>query len=292
MRTPLIAAATAALLFAPLLAPPAAAQWEEAREWLERCESDSRRGFLGGRARHCELRDVSLPGLGRLNVGSSNGSITVEAWDSDDVLVIALVSAQARNLEDARELAREIEIVADGDRVRAEGPRTRGRESWSVGFRVYVPMRTALELRSSNGSLSVSDVAGDMSLGTSNGSIRLLRSEGDVEARTTNGRIQLEEVSGEIRARTTNGSITVRLAGERFAGRGLDLGTTNGSITVQAPPGFSADLDASTSNGTIRTDFPLLVQGRIGRRIQAPIGEGGPPVRLRTTNGSIRLAQL
>ena len=36
-------------------------------------------------------------------------------------------------------------------------------------------------------------------------------------------------------------------------------------------------------------DFPIPVRGGKGRRVDAQIGEGGPPVRLATTNGGIEI---
>ena len=41
-------------------------------------------------------------------------------------------------------------------------------------------------------------------------------------------------------------------------------------------------------NGSISTDFPLTVQGRINRRqLNATIGSGGRELELETVNGSI-----
>ena len=99
----------------------------------------------------------------------------------------------------------------------------------------------------------------------------------------------MSEVAGTVRARTTNGGVDVSLSGDRWTGSGLELQTTNGSIELSVPSAFSADLSARTVNGSIRTDFPVTVQGRIGRSVEAQIGGGGPPVRLATTNGAIDL---
>jgi len=43
-------------------------------------------------------------------------------------------------------------------------------------------------------------------------------------------------------------------------------------------------------NGSIETDFPLTVTGRLGpRRVTGTIGNGGRRLALETVNGSIRL---
>ena len=173
----------------------------------------------------------------------------------------------------AAALAEEIHVEAAGGAVEAQGPSLRGTRDrgWSVSYMIAAPRRIDLELGSTNGGLSVRDIEGDLSL------------------TTTNGGISLTRVGGSVRARTTNGAIEAELGGERWEGDLLDVQTTNGSIDVAVPGSFSADLNASTVNGAIRTDFPVTVQGRISKSISGRIGAGGPPVRLATTNGAIAL---
>jgi hypothetical protein len=38
-------------------------------------------------------------------------------------------------------------------------------------------------------------------------------------------------------------------------------------------------------------DFPITVQGFIGRRITTTLGQGGPRVRATTTNGGVRIRE-
>jgi DUF4097 and DUF4098 domain-containing protein YvlB len=43
-------------------------------------------------------------------------------------------------------------------------------------------------------------------------------------------------------------------------------------------------------NGSLTSDFPIMVQGRMNpRRIRATIGKGGRRIRLETVNGSVEL---
>lgn len=254
--------------------PALAAAQEEAQsaeEWLSRCREDRSRRT----ERHCEIRENFTVQTGtaplRVNAGP-NGSIRVFAWNQGNVKLVAKVQAQAPDLAEAREIAEEIRVEVVGRSVRSSGPRgLSGRRSWSVSFDVYTPAGTDLNLSTTNGGLVVEGVSGQLTLESTNGSIRL------------------SEVSGGIRAETTNGSIVAELAGQRWAGPEMDLETTNGGIRLIVPEGFSADLDASTTNGGIEVDFPVTVQGRISRRISGKIGNGGPPIRLRTTNGGIAI---
>ena len=259
------------LLLLPVLAlPPApAAAQDTDHEWCRERPRDHD---------HCEVRELTVQTRGgALAVNARpNGSIRVEGWDGSDVRVVARVTTKARSYEDARSLAGEIQVEAEPGRIRTEGPRVsrtgwRDREGWSVSYRILVPTGTDLDLESTNGSIGVAGVSGG------------------VTARTTNGSVRLADVSGSVQARSTNGSVQASFQEGFRLRNATELRTTNGSVTVSFPSDLSARLEASTTNGSIHTDFPITVQGRIGRRVSAILGDGGPDLILRTTNGSIRL---
>lgn len=46
-----------------------------------------------------------------------------------------------------------------------------------------------------------------------------------------------------------------------------------------------------TRNGQIRLGFPVTVQGRLDRNLNVDLGSGGPPIRVRTTNGGVRVTE-
>ena len=55
--------------------------------------------------------------------------------------------------------------------------------------------------------------------------------------------------------------------------------------------GYSAHLETGTVNGGVDIDFPVTVQGKIGRRITTDLGKGGATIRLITTNGGVDIRQ-
>jgi hypothetical protein len=106
--------------------------------------------------------------------------------------------------------------------------------------------------------------------------------------RTVNGGVDLD-AAGTARAETVNGGITARLGRADWDGT-LALKTVNGGIDLTLPEGLNADVKAKTVNGDIRTDFPITVQGSIGRhRLEGTIGSGGRLLELETVNGGIEL---
>lgn len=247
-----------ALAVAPASARGQAADW---------CESDDDRGD----DRVCEVREYALDATGSLEVDAApNGGIQVEAWDRDEVRVLAKVVGRARDRARASDIVDDVSVDL-GRIVRATGPRVGRHEGWWVSFRIQVPARYDLRLESTNGGVSVRDVRGTLRL------------------ETTNGGVRLERVGGDVRARTTNGGVRVSLEGRRWDGDGLEATTTNGGVVLEVPEGYSAHLETGTRNGGFRIDFPITVSGRIGRSLSADLGDGGAPIRVRTTNGGVEI---
>jgi hypothetical protein len=264
----LAAALCVAALFSGVSSTPLAAQ-DSDEEWLDRCQKHDWRED-DGRDRHCEVRELGFrPGGGEISIDAGqNGGISVRGWERDSVAVTARIQAYGRTPERARAVARSIQLRAGRDGIRAEPP-TEGSSSWAVSFVVYVPRRSALRAETHNGPIGVRDVSGAMTL------------------RAHNGPLTLRAVGGDIRARTTNGPLTVDLDGDRWEGAGLDAETQNGPVRLTIPEGYSARLETGTVNGPMSIGFPITVQGRFTRRITTTLGEGGPPVRVLTTNGPL-----
>lgn len=121
-----------------------------------------------------------------------------------------------------------------------------------------------------------------------NGEVEADSLSSDVVANTVNGKIRIA-TSAWAEAKTVNGSISARL-GQVAADRPLEFETVNGGIELELPPSMNVTLHASTVNGHVSTDFPLMIHGKFtNREITGTIGQGGAEMHLRTVNGSIDL---
>ena len=248
---------------------PAFAQSREAERWLDDC----RRGRWGGndREQYCDVKQQTIAARSGLRIdGRENGGIEIIGSDRTDILVISKIQTQAGSEREARELADGIRVEI-GDEIRADGPSTRWRSSWSVSYEVHVPRRINLDLTASNGGISIENV------------------EGRMEFETTNGGITLAGLSGSVRGSTSNGGVDVDLTGSRWTGEGLDVRTTNGGVELAIPANYSARLETGTVNGGMDIGFPITVQGRINRRLTTQLGDGGSLVRVTTTNGGVSI---
>jgi hypothetical protein len=123
---------------------------------------------------------------------------------------------------------------------------------------------------------------------TTNGGVHCVNLESVVEAVTTNGNVEVS-TSEWASARTTNGGVRVAMGNAKWSGE-LELVTTNGSVDVTLPASAEFKVDAATTNGGIRSDFPITVQGTFGpKTLSGTVGGGGRELKVATTNGGIEL---
>ncbi len=257
-----LAAATAGV---PLLA-----QLQDNSEKQLTCQNG---GYDSDRARHCEIREQSVAGIGRLSVDAGrNGGATVKGWLRGETLVRARVEASADSEAAAAALASQVSIDTSGGQVHAIGPESLNNSGWSVSYEIFVPQNTDLTLKAHNGGINISDVRGQIRFDGNNGGVHLTRVAGDVSGATVNGGIQVD------------------LTGSIWDGRQLDVSTRNGGVTVAMPSSYSAHLQAETQNGGVHSDFPVMLESNVRpRRLDFNVGAGGPLIHISTTNGGVTL---
>lgn len=223
-----------------------------------------------------ELRESTTAATGSLSVDSGrNGGVSVKGENRSDVLVRACVQAWGDSDADAKSRLSAIRIET-GSTVRAESSSD---EQWSVSFEIRVPRNTSLDLKAHNGGISIKSV------------------DGNIEFATTNGGVNLSDLSGTVKGRTTNGGVNVSLTGSSWKGSGMEVVTTNGGVNLTVPTGYAAQFETGTTNGGFKSDVAeLTVQTeddkggwQRSKRVVASMNGGGPPIKVITTNGGIRI---
>jgi hypothetical protein len=216
-----------------------------------------------------------------------NGSIRVERGAPGSRVEVTAERRVRRG--DPKIVHFDVVMRADGDvvvcalwgpemRCTDDGPRGRyDSASWGRGpdidvpFTVRVPDGVKVYARSTNGHVAVDGVTAE------------------VDAATTNGNVTVRTTAGQVSATTTNGSVTASI-GSPVGDQPMRFTSTNGSVTVYAPPSLSADLDMATTNGGLSTDFPVMISGRVNRNVlRGTLGDGGRMLIVRSTNGDVAL---
>ncbi|MGE3181685.1 MAG: DUF4097 domain-containing protein [Phycisphaerae bacterium] len=229
-----------------------------------------------------------------LKVDLRNGSINVRV--SDDVAQIEMSgkkTVEAATDERAEALLENLDVVLDdisGDpgeiAVHLNNPGASMRENYGVSLDITIPAGTSLDLRTSNGTLSIDGNTQPVTAQTSNGKIHVKNQRGDVHATSSNGAVTVSSSSGAVVVQTSNGKIeivTTSADAPKLVGR-----TSNGQITLRVPCDLAANLSAKTSNGSVRVDLQSSDGGTTSRNnFEGKLNGGGIPVELKTSNGGI-----
>ncbi len=248
--------------------------------------------FAGGDYRENFSKTLPFKSGDRFSLENVNGDVTVATWKEDRVEIRA--EKVAKNSEkDLEEVRIEVEESSGRVSVKAVWPRGRRNLRVSVDFEVKIPEGAVLEsVETVNGNVAATGRYREAVFETTNGTVTVEDATGDLEASTTNGGVKVRRFEGRLEASSTNGNIT--LEGLTFRD-GIRAETTNGSITLEigSPETINADLTARTTNGSISVDFPVTLKAlrQSTKAIEAKIGEGGPEIALRTTNGSIKITK-
>ena len=259
-----------------------------------------------------EDKSFAVSGKAEVVLKTFDGSIEVTSWDKSQVAVT--IERRAGNQGDAEALKVNAEQVGNRIVVEAVKPDRQVEVGWnsgrSVAFVVHVPRQTDLTASSGDGSIRASGLAGAVDPKSGDGSIKAADLTGEVTLHTGDGSVEAAEVSGNLRvstgdgsvtikgtprtlsARTGDGSVRIEVQGTTTAEEGWDISTGDGSVSVVLPDGFSAALDAHTGDGNISADdFGLRPSSDRKNDLRGAIGSGGPALRIRTGDGSIRLSK-
>jgi DUF4097 and DUF4098 domain-containing protein YvlB len=197
-----------------------------------------------------------------LEIENFNGPISVSTWSKSEYNVELEIRSKREEYLDEFNVEFDImetQTMTQGISLSYNIPQS-SRSRYAVSVEVFLPEDVAinLNLRSSNGGIVLSDVAGDrMILRTSNGRVELNdvyfdeidveTSNGAISGRfeasethlsTSNGAINLKlpcTISGNYRLSTSNGRIDLEVSSDNFVGYDLELSTSNADISIDLP---------------------------------------------------------
>ncbi len=223
--------------------------------------------------RECQMKESTIAASGRVSIDSgTNGGVQVKGWSKSEVLVRTRVETWAPTESDAKGMQGQVNIQTAGGQIRASAPDFGRDRGYSVSFEVFVPQRTDVSAKAHNGGISIQDV------------------RGRIDFDTTNGGVKLARLGGAVKGKTVNGGVNIELTGSSWDGEELDVATTNGGVSLNAPANYSARLETSTVNGGFRSELDGTVRGNVGgKNMSMTLGSGGPLIKVTTVNGGIHI---
>lgn len=190
----------------------------------------------------------------RLEVRNISGTITVEAWEKNEILVTAkLYSPNAQFTPEQTASCLGIDIVRDN----------RGRMVGDINFIVKVPVNSTVDIETKRGNISINNVRGGM-----------------VRARvSTSGDIELTGIrASEVIAE--NGIGHLLFDGELVAGGSYTFKALSGDINIRIPNNSAFSLVASAQPQSINLNSfasPGLSFVADGRKVYGNVGNGDSP---------------
>lgn len=230
-------------------------------------------------------------------IGAPNGSITIEAWQRNEVDLTADIEVRAATEDDLTQLAavngfvideevNHLRIFTTGTHDKAFMKRTAKNFPkrllglpWKIDYHLRVPAYTDIEVNAGNGPITLSGV------------------EGTISINAVESNAELTLVGGHVMATIERGQVNVRMTERNWRGAGADIRLASGDMTVWLMGASSLDINADVlRSGQIENSYNgLEPQDRAPftpRSMRARAGAGGPTLAFTVGDGTLRLKQL
>jgi hypothetical protein len=151
----------------------------------------------------------------------------------------------------------------------------------------------ACELHSSSGPVTAGKVEAKLiRMSSTSGHVALTDAQAqEMRLHATSGGVRAEDVTcARLNAESVSGHVTVAFSRATPSDVVADASAGSGNIDVVAAKDFSGHVVLSSSSGSVETDLPVTVQGRLSKRqVSGFVGKGSGSLSVRTTSGSIRV---
>lgn len=164
------------------------------------------------------------------------------------------------------------------------------------------------KLNTSGGNIDLSDINGNIRASTSGGNIRLNNTVGVVDVSTSGGNIDAQSFNGDFKGITSGGNINLKGSNSRiiaetsggsvygeYSGenKGIKLETSGGEVTLKVPKQISADVNLSTSGGSVSCDLTMSdIHKSSHSSLRGKVNGGGKEIRLESSGGNVSLEGL
>jgi DUF4097 and DUF4098 domain-containing protein YvlB len=249
-----------------------------------------------------------------------DGSVEVRSWDKPEVRIE--VDKQAADKAQADAI--EVKAEQSGNAITFEAKKPAAAQSLfglkvspSAKIIATLPRACNVIARTGDGSISVERIDGSVELNSGDGNLKVVELSGRVKAHTGDGSLTFEDIqgtadidtgdgSGEVngrlaalRLRTGDGTLTVRADAGSAMTEDWELRTGDGSVRLELPEAFAANLDASTGDGRVHLEGFAEGGGEAAgpggeppASVKRPLGAGGKTLRIRSGSGSISIKKL
>lgn len=217
----------------------------------------------------------------RISVRNEYGDMRIRPWDRDEVRMRVEVTARAREVPRAKQLAQDTapDVQASRDQItigtRYPDTGRSGPVLLQSNYDIDVPVKSDLHLENRFGDIEVTgiegrvesvcshgetrlrELTGDLDVVSENGGVSAKRIMGDVRVDSQFGRVDLHGVHGRTTVRSKYGPVIVRSASNENS---LDISCDSEDIRLILPRDADPNIYVRTTLGKIYSEIPVEVR--------------------------------
>jgi DUF4097 and DUF4098 domain-containing protein YvlB len=241
---------------------------------------------------------VTVPRSAKVTVNAGKGDVTAAGLGTGisvkahgDVHLSSITGSVEAHFSDGKHdfSAHDLQgdVTADGDLNDITFSDIKGKISQSGEILGDVHLESIsgpVHMHTSKTDLQVGELPGDLTLNSDD--LRINQAKGQVRVTTHSKDVNLSEIYGDSIVEDRDGSISIEPAGS-YA---VNARNGKGDVELTLPPNVSANVEVSTRNGDIVSDFasPSFDGGAI-KSATFRIGSGGPKIVLSAENGDVHI---
>ncbi len=230
--------------------------------------------------------------------GAPRGSISIEGWNKPEIEISAEVEIQAPTEADLALLAAVNTFVIDQgfnhtrilsvgtfdkDYMKRAGkkfPKALMGMPFKVDYKIKVPRYCDLNISGGEGDFSLAGV------------------DGEIFVKYLNSNAKINMIGGSLQATFGGGSVDLTIPTRSWRGRFADVQLAMGTMNVQLPLSFNAEVEASVlRTGQIENSFAELKPKAKNvqfteKAISAKAGNGGVPLKFTVGDGTLKISEV
>lgn len=230
--------------------------------------------------------------------GAPNGSISIEGWSKNEIEVSAEIEIQAATEADLAQLATVNSFVIDQGfnttrivsvgtfdkaymkRTAKKFPKALLGMPFKIDYKIKVPRYCDLNITGGDGDFTLAGV------------------DGEIFVKYLNSNAKINLIGGSLQATFGGGTVDVTIPTRSWRGRFADIQLAAGTMSVQLPLSFNAEVDALVlRTGQIENSFAeLKPKSRSAqftdKSISAKAGVGGVPLKFTVGDGTLKISEV
>ena len=245
-------------------------------------------------------RSFPASSITEVEAATSGGSLTLTGEAGSQAVVEVYVSRDSWSNEKIKQTLDEnytIDVKVTNGKLYVAAKQKKNIANWqqglSISFKITVPKQVNSDLKTSGGSIRLSNLSGSQNFKTSGGSLGIENVSGNIVGATSGGSINVSGSKDNIDLRTSGGSMTAKDCSGTInlstSGGSINLNNLNGTIHAATSGGsitandINGTLTAGTSGGSVKLN-------NISGNVDAHTSGGSMEVRINSVSNSVKLS--